>query len=67
MMSDKVFSERQLIHEIIVHANYSLSDQLDVVQDAIEKLDLIEELNDLNSKMEFNSHLLYNRVLGIAY
>ena len=57
--------ERALIHEVIQHANQALMSDIIDVQNAAEQLDMIEEDKDLNTKFEFNNHLLYNRLVQV--
>jgi hypothetical protein len=63
-----VLGERGLIHEIVQQANKAMaSSDLNVLQDAAEQLDHIEDYNDLNIKMAYNTHLLFNRLVQIVY
>ena len=57
--------ERALIHEVIQNANQALMSDIIDVQNAAEQLDMIEEDKDLNTKFEFNNHLLYNRLVQV--
>jgi hypothetical protein len=55
--------ERALIQEVVQYANEAISDKLDDLRGSAEKLDYLEEENDLNEKMVFNNHLLFNRLI----
>jgi hypothetical protein len=59
--------ERALIQEVVQHANDALSDELEVIRGSAEKLDFLEEENNLNEKMSFNNHLLFNRLIQVIY
>ena len=66
--TEVVLGERGLIHEIVQQANKAMaSSDLNVLQDAAEQLDHIEDYNDLNIKMAYNTHLLFNRLVQIVY
>ena len=61
--NEKFLEQRALIQEVVQHANEALSDKLEDLQGSAEKLDYLEEENDLNEKMVFNNHLIFNRLI----
>jgi len=61
-----IAEERSLIHEVIQSANLALLSDIESVQVACERLDMIDDDGDLNNKFEFNNHMLYNRLVQIV-
>ena len=56
--------ETTLIYEILQLADGAMnSDDLEEIQQSYEKLDLLEEKNDLCMIFLFNTHLLFNRLM----
>ena len=57
--------ERSLIHEVVQHAHQALQGELHDLQGAAEALDQLEEEHDLNQKLDFNNHMVYNRIVQV--
>ena len=55
--------EHTLINEVIHNANMALKGNIEIVKTAVDTLDNLEVEQNLNQKLSFNNHMVYNRII----